>query len=173
MAANFDRTPKPRERGMSSQSRRDFLKIAVAGAAGAALVPAAGRAAGKTVTLLHETSFIQTFDEYMQNTLAPAYEKETGTKVVYELTSVGSLPTRMSTASETGSRPDVTMTFQLLPFLFDEKLLDVSDIAEDIGKKQGWYTAAREPGIVNGKWKAMPFSNIGQLINLRTDSLAA
>ncbi len=157
---------------MSSQSRRDFLKIAVAGAAGAALAPAAGRAAGKTVTLLHETSFIQTFDEYMQNTLAPAYEKETGTKVVYELTSVGSLPTRMSTASETGSGPDVTMTFQLLPFLFDEKLLDVSDIAEDIGKKQGWYPAARESGIVNGKWKAIPFSNIGQLMNWRTDWFA-
>src|SRR6266853_4017454 len=131
---------------MSKSSRRDFLRIAVAGAAGAALAPPA-RAAGKTVTLLHESSFIKVFDEYMQKTLAPAYEKETGTKVVYELTSVGSLPTRMSTAAETGAGPDVTMAFQLLPFLFDEKLLDVSDLAEDIGKKQGWYPAGRESGV--------------------------
>ena len=154
---------------MSSRSRRDFLKIAVAGAAGAALAPGAARAADKSVTMLHESSFIKTFDEYMQKTLAPAYEKETGVKIVYELTSVGSLPTRMSTAVETGSGADITMTFHLLPFLYDEKLLDVSDLAEEIGKKQGWYEAAREAAVVNGQWKAIPHSNIGQLMNWRTD----
>lgn len=158
---------------MSGTSRRDFLKVAVAGAAGAALAPGGARAAGKTVTLLHETSFIETFDKYMQNNLAPAYEKDTGVKIVYELTSVGSLPTRMSTAVETGSGADITMTFQLLPFLYDEKLLDVSDLAEAIGKKQGgWYEAARESGVVNGKWKVIPHSNIGQLMNWRTDWFA-
>src|SRR5256714_10773228 len=155
---------------MSGRSRRDFLKIAVAGAAGAAFAPGTGRAAGKSVTLLHESSFIKTFDEYMQKTLAPAYEKETGVKVVYELTSVGSLPTRISTITETGSGADVTMIFLLYPFLFADKLMDVSDIAEDIGKKQGgWYDAAKEAGIVNGQWKAVPHSNIGQLMNWRTD----
>jgi len=155
---------------MSGRSRRDFLKIAVAGAAGTALAPSLGRAADKSVTLLHESSFIKTFDEYMQKTLAPAYEKETGLKVVYELTSVGSLPTRISTITETGSGADVTMIFLLYPFLFADKLMDVSDIAEDIGKKQGgWYDAAKEAGIVNGQWKAVPHSNIGQLMNWRTD----
>ena len=153
---------------MSGRSRRDFLKIAVAGAAGAALAPGAGHAAGKSVTLLHESSFIKVFDEYMQKTLAPAYEKETGVKIVYELTSVGSLPTRMTTITETGSGADVTMSFLLLPFLFADKLVDVSALAEDIGKKQGgWYDAAREAAVVNGKWKAIPFSNIGQLSRRR------
>src|SRR5256714_9446189 len=155
---------------MNGRSRRDFLKIAVGGAAGAALAPNMGRAAGKSVTFLHESSFIKTFDEYMQNTLAPAYEKETGVKIVYELTSVGSLPTRISTVTETGSGADVTMIFLLYPFLFADKLMDVGDIAEDIGKKQGgWYDAAKEAGIVNGKWRAVPHSNIGQLMNWRTD----
>src|SRR5215831_16189371 len=112
---------------MSGRSRRDFLKITMAGAAGAALLPGVSRAAGKTVTMLHETSFIPPFDEYMQKTLAPAYEKETGTKIVYELTSVGSLPTRISTAVETGAGADLTMIFQLYPFLFADKLVDVSD----------------------------------------------
>ncbi|HEV2335852.1 MAG TPA: extracellular solute-binding protein [Stellaceae bacterium] len=158
---------------MSGKSRRDFLKIAVAGAAGAALAPAAGRAAGKTVTMLHETSFIQTFDDYLQKTLAPAYEKETGVKVAYELTSVGSLPTRISTAVETGAGADVTMIYQLYPFLFAEKLADVTDIATEIGKKQGgWYPAANESAVINGKWKAIPHSNIGQLMNWRTDWFA-
>jgi multiple sugar transport system substrate-binding protein len=158
---------------MSSTSRRDILKIAIAGAAGAALAPAAARAAGKTVTLLRETSFIQTFDEYMQKTLAPAYEKETGVKIVYDLTSVGSLPTRTSTIIETGSGADVTMIFLLYPFLYADKLMDVSDIAEEAGKQQGgWYDAAKEAAVIDGKWKAIPHGNIGQLMNWRTDWFA-
>src|SRR5260370_17662153 len=109
----------------------------------------------------------------MKKARAQDYEKETGVKIVYELTSVGSLPTRMTTITETGSGADVTMSFLLLPFLFADKLLDVTDIAEDIGRKQGgWYDAAREAAVVNGKWKAIPFSNIGQLMNWRTDWFA-
>ena len=153
-----------------STSRRDFIKIAAVGAAGTALLPPVSRAAGKTVSMLHESSFIKTFDEYLQKTLAPAYEKETGVKINYELTSVGSLPTRVSTVAETGAGADITMNYTLLPFLFDEKYVDVADIAEDVGKKQGgWYPAAKEAVFVNGKWKGVPFANIGQLMNWRTD----
>lgn len=158
---------------MRSASRRDFLKLAGAGAIGAAAVPRPAAAQQKSLTLLHESSFIKNFDQYFQKTLAPAYEKETGVKVNYELTSVGSLPTRISAITETGSGADVTVTFLLLPFLFDEKLADVSDIAEEAGKKQGgWYPAARESAVVGGKWKAVPFSNIGQLMVWRTDWFA-
>ena len=155
---------------MDSTSRRGFLKLAGLGAIGAAIGPRPAGAQSKSLTFLHESSFIKTFDEYFQKTLAPAYEKETGVKINYELTSVGSPPARVSTISETGSGADVTMMFFLLPFLFDEKLLDVSDIADEIGKKQGgWYDAAKEAAVVNDKWKTIPFSNIGQLMNWRTD----
>src|SRR5690242_20841783 len=91
-------------------TRRDFLKVAAAGTAAATLGgPGPAAAADKTITILHESSFIKPFDEYVSNTLAPAYEKETGIKVVYEVTSVGSLPTRIATIAETGSGADITM----------------------------------------------------------------
>ena len=155
---------------MSSASRRDFLKIGVVGAGAAALMPGVGRAAGKSITLLHESSFIPAFDAYMKNTIAAAYQKAAGVEVVYETTSVGSLPTRVSTITETGSGADVTMDILLMPFLFAEKFADVSDIAEETGQKHGgWYDAAKETAVVNGKWRAVPFSNIGQLMNWRTD----
>jgi len=158
---------------MSGTSRRNFLRLAAAGAAGSVLAPRAAPAAGKAITLLHESSFIKPFDEYFQNKLAPAYEKETGVTVNYELTSVGSIPTRVTTIAETGSGADITMNITLMPFLFDEKYLDVSDIAEEIGKKQGgWYPAGKESSFVGGKWKAIPFGNIGQLMNWRTDYFA-
>ncbi len=74
------------------------------------------------MTLLHESSFIPAFDAYMKDKIAPAYEKATGVKVVYETTSVGSLPTRVSTITETGSGADLTMDILLTPFLFDSKV---------------------------------------------------
>ena len=109
----------------------------------------------------------------MSNTLAPAYEKETGIKVAYEVTSVGSLPTRISTIAETGSGADITMNGLLQVIQFSNKYLDVDDLANDLGKAQaGWYDAAREGVLVDGKWKAIPFANIGQLMNWRTDYFA-
>ena len=69
---------------MATTSRREVLKIAAFGAAGAALSPWQARAQAKSITLLHESSFIKTFDDFMQKTLAPEYEKATGIKVTYE-----------------------------------------------------------------------------------------
>jgi len=86
---------------MNLTSRRGFLQLAGLGAMSAAIGPQRASAEAKSLTFLHESSFIKTFDEYMQKTLAPAYEKETGVKINYELTSVGSLPTRISTIAET------------------------------------------------------------------------
>src|SRR5437764_12397433 len=118
---------------MSRMSLCHILIVDMARCAGNARAPSLVLTPDKGVTMLHESSFIKTFDEYMQKTLAPAYEKETGIKVVYELTSVGSLPTRVSAITETGSGADVTMMALLQPFLFSDKLMDVSDIADEVG----------------------------------------
>jgi multiple sugar transport system substrate-binding protein len=153
-----------------SPSRRDVLKVAGLSGAGALLGARSGRAATKTLSFMHESSFIQTYDDFFKKTLAPEYEKATGIAIDYQLISVGSLQTRMATAAETGNGPDMTLTFFNWPFLFDEKLADVSDIAEGIGTKNGcWYDSAKEAVIVNGKWKAIPFGNVGQIMNWRTD----
>lgn len=154
----------------SPPSRRDFLKAAAAGSLGAAFSLTDAQAAAKTLTLMHENSFIKTYDEYMNKTLIPAYEKETGVKVKYDLVSVGGLQTRVTTAAETGSGPDMTGLGFNWAFLYDEKLIDVSDIADEAGKANGgWHPGGTEAVIVNGKFKAVPFGNIGQLMNWRTD----
>ncbi len=155
---------------MLPPSRRDFLKAAVAGGVGASLSLTDAQAAAKSLTFMHENSFIKTYDEYMNKTLIPAYEQKTGIKVKYDLVSVGGLQTRVTTASETGSGPDLTCLYFNWPFLYDEKLLDVSDLAEEAGRANGgWYPGAAEAVIVHGKWKALPFGNVGQLMNWRTD----
>jgi multiple sugar transport system substrate-binding protein len=158
---------------MASTSRRSFLKLAAAGAAGAVVAPRPAPAAGKTITLLHESSFIKPFDEYMQKVLAPAYEKETGIRIDYQLISVGSIPTRVSAIAETGGGADITMNIALMPFLFSEKYDDVTPLAEEMGKQQGgWYPGGEEMGLVAGKWKDIPFCSIGQLMCWRSDWFA-
>jgi multiple sugar transport system substrate-binding protein len=151
-------------------SRRNFLRLAAASAVGSAVGAPHAQAATKSLTFLHESSFIAAFDQYLQKTLAPAYEKETGVKVTYELASVGTLQTRLTAILETGSGADVSMNIFNWPFLYDEKYVDLTELAEAIGKEQGgWNDNAKEAVVVNGKWKAIPFGNIGQLMNWRTD----
>ncbi len=49
----------------SVPSRRDLFRMAAAAGAGG-LVPMRGASAAVTLTLMHESSFIQAFDAYMQ-----------------------------------------------------------------------------------------------------------
>jgi len=158
---------------IKAASRRDVLKISALSAVGGFLGAAQARAAPKAMTMMHESSFIPAYDAYFKNKIAPAYEKATGIKINYELVSVGSLQTRVTTAAETASGPDMTLMAFNWPFLFDEKLVDVTDIAKTIGEKGGgWHDTAKEAVIVKNKWKAIPFGNIGQLMNYRTDWFA-
>jgi multiple sugar transport system substrate-binding protein len=153
----------------SAMTRRDAVKILAVAGTGGLLHSRPGQAA-TSITMMHESSFIKAYDEYFQKKIIPAYEKAAGVKVVYEIVSVGSTLTRNTTAAETGSGPDLTLMALNWPFLFDDKLVDVSDIAEEAGKANGgWHDAAKELAIVNGKWKAVPFGNIGQLMNYRID----
>ena len=121
--------------GSSRQSRRDLLKLTALGAAGALVAPSIVRAAPKPLTMMHESSFIPPFDAFFKKDLSAAYEKATGIKVNYDVVSVGSLLTRVTTAAENGSGPDLSTVGFNWAFLFDEKLVDVSDIAAEIGKE--------------------------------------
>jgi hypothetical protein len=55
-------------------SRREFLTVSLA-AAGSAMLPHAAAAAPKSMAVVHESSFIKSFDDFFVKTLAPEYEK--------------------------------------------------------------------------------------------------
>ena len=154
-------------------TRREFLNLSLV-ATGAALAPslaaAGGKATTKSLTTVRESSFIKAFDDFFVKTLAPEYEKLTGIKVGYEAVSVGGMLTRLTTMAETKSGPEITGTGLNWPFLFDNALVDVSDVAGEVGKKLGgWHEIVQDVVVVNNKWKAVPWGNIGQLEVYRTD----
>src|SRR5262249_38652519 len=113
-------------------NRRQFLTMALAGAAGATLAPRSGRAAPKAMTVARESSFIKPFDDYFAQKLAPEYEKLTGIKINYEAVSVGGMLTRLTTIAETKSGPEIVGTGVNWPWLFDPSLVDVTDLADEI-----------------------------------------
>ena len=151
-------------------TRREFLTTALAGGAAAALGPRPATAAPKAMTVVHGSSFIKGFDTFFAKTLAPEYEKLTGIKINYETVSVGAMLTRLTTIVETKSGPEIAATGLNWPHLFDQSLIDVTDLAGEIGKKLGpWHDNIFDSVVVNKKWKALPWGNIGQLEVYRTD----
>jgi multiple sugar transport system substrate-binding protein len=152
------------------RSRREFLNVTLVTATGAALAPRWAGAAPKAMTVVRESSFIKPFDDYFANTLATDYEKLTGIKINYEAVSVGGMLTRLTTIAETKSGPEMVGTGVNWPWLFDQSLVDLSDVAAEIGKKVGpWHDNVFPAVVVNKKWKALPWGNIGQLEVYRTD----
>ena len=151
-------------------TRREFLTTTLAGAAGTALVPRRAPAAPKAMTVVRESSFIKPFDDYFAKTLLPEYEKLTGIKMSYEAVSVGGMLTRLTTIIETKSGPEIAMTGLNQPYLFDSSLVDLTDVADKIGTQIGpWHDNVHDAVVVNKKWKALPWGNIGQLEVYRTD----
>jgi multiple sugar transport system substrate-binding protein len=152
------------------RSRREFLSVTLVTATGAVLAPRWAGAAPKAMTVVRESSFIKPFDDYFANTLATDYEKLTGIKINYEAVSVGGMLTRLTTIAETKSGPEMVGTGVNWPWLFDQSLVDLSDVAAEIGKKVGpWHDNVFPAVVVNKKWKALPWGNIGQLEVYRTD----
>jgi multiple sugar transport system substrate-binding protein len=151
-------------------TRRAFLTITAGALAGTALTGRRAAAAPKSMTVVRESSFIKPFDDFFANTLAPEYEKLTGIKINYEAVSVGGMLTRLTTIAETKSGPEMVGTGVNWPWLFDQSLVDLSDVAAEIGKKIGpWHDNVFPAVVVNKKWKALPWGNIGQLEVYRTD----
>jgi multiple sugar transport system substrate-binding protein len=78
--------------------------------------------------------------------------------------------TRLTTIAETKSGPEIVGTGVNWPWLFDQSLVDLTDIASGIGKQIGpWHDNVFPAVVVNKKWKALPWGNIGQLEVYRTD----
>src|SRR4029077_1663672 len=121
----------------SMKTRREFLTMTAGAVAGTTLAARRAVAAPKAMTVVRESSFIKPFDDYFAKTLATDYEKLTGIKINYEAVSVGGMLTRLTTIAETKSGPEIAMTALNWPHLFDASLVDLTDIATEIGKKIG------------------------------------
>lgn len=159
-------------------TRRDAIKAgtALAGASAANLALFAQAwaqnapwkpEAGAKIQLLRWKRFVQSEEDSFM-ALVAAYTKATGVDVKVINESLDDVQPKASVAANTNQGPDMFWGLYSLPHLFPAKCVDVTDVANFLGKKYGgWVPTAETYGKSGGKWIAIPVAYNGNVINYR------
>jgi len=146
--------------------RRTFLK-----ATGVAGILAAGRAPvfaqGTKLHIVRWVDFIPEADVELRRQ-APEASKALGAEVTFEFINANDLQPRITAAIQSGSGADIIQMLWNWPQLYANALVDVSDVAEPIGKAQGgYYDVFNASAKVGGKWLAVPHGCGGNAVAYR------
>jgi len=127
--------------------------------------------AGAQLSMLRWKYFVQSEDDAFVK-LIEAFTQATGVKVAIARESYEDVTPKASVAANTGAGPDLFWGLYSLPHLFPQKCLDVSDVADYLGKKYGgWVPSAVTYGQEKGKWIAIPVCYSGNMINYRIEAM--
>src|SRR5437870_6194730 len=157
---------------MTTVTRRKVLKSGAAVVGGMAGILATGRAPafaqGTTVHWLRWTDFVPASDQLLRNEIAKEGEKALGIKLNIETINANDIQARVTSAIQSGSGPDVVCVLNNWGQLYGESVIDVSDIAEELGKGQGgFYETSRAVANDGKKWIAVPWCIVGLQIAYR------
>jgi len=167
---------------MTRINRRRLLQLSGAGAVssgtgGLAAIVASGRApAYAEETSLHWLKFVDfvpVSDQLLRGAISDQCKKALGIKLEIETINGDGVQARITSAIQSRTGPDILMAANNWSQLYAESVVDVSDIAEDIGKAQGgYYDTARAVANDGRKWIAVPFTILGVLFANRTSWFA-
>ena len=162
---------------MARIGRRKLLQLSGAGALAArtggigavlALGKAPAYAQGTTVHWLRWNDFVPASDKVLRDEIIPACAKALGIKLNIEMINGNDIQARTTAAIQSGSGPDVICGLNNWPQLYADSVVDVSDVAEAIGKAQGgFYNESRVVANDGKKWIAAPWCVLGAMIAYR------
>src|SRR5215813_9516959 len=99
---------------------------------------------------------------------APEASKALGAEVTFEFINANDLQPRITAAIQSGSGADIIQMLWNWPQLYANALVDVSDVAEPIGKAQGgYYDVFNSSAKVGAKWLAVPHGCGGNAVAYR------
>jgi multiple sugar transport system substrate-binding protein len=155
--------------------RRRLLKLS--GAGGLAAMLASGRAPafaqGTSLHWLKFVDFVPVSDQLLRSKITAEAEKALGIKLEVETINGDGVQARITSAIQSGTGPDILMTVSNWAQLYADSVVDVSDIAEEIGKTQGgFFDTARAVANDGKKWIAVPYTIVGALLVNRTSWFA-
>lgn len=174
---------------MDQSKRRDFLKTTAGATAAAAAVgsgagvfaPAAHAQAawsntpekGAKLRVLRWKRFVQgDEDAWLANT--KKFTEKTGIEVRVDSEGWEDVRPKAAVAANVGSGPDIIISTLEDAFQYPDKLVDVSDLANYLGKKYGgWYPAAESYGKGAKGWIAIPMGAAGNCIVYRESQVKA
>jgi len=129
---------------------------------------------GAKLRVLRWSRFVQgDIDAYMVN--VKKFTEKTGIEVRVDNEGWEDVRPKAAVAANTGAGPDIILSTNDDANLYPEKLLDVTDLAEYIGKKYGgWYPAGQAFLKPDGKkWIGLPLGAAGAMMVYRESMLKA
>ncbi len=158
--------------------RRRFLRLSGAGAVaagsgGLAAILASGRAPayaqGTSLHWLKFVDFVPVSDQLLRGKITDECKKALGIDLRIETINGDGVQARISSAIQSKTGPDIMMAVNNWSQLYANSVVDVSDVAEEIGKAQGgYYETAHAVANDGKKWIAVPFTILGVLMANRT-----
>lgn len=161
---------------MADTKRRSVIKLAGSAAAvastGMAGILASGRmpafAQTRTVHWLKWVDFVPATDQMFRKELLPEAEKALGIKFNLETVNGNDLQPRVTAGIQSGAGPDLIMSFNNQTHLYSNSVVDLTELAEDVGKKEGGlYKYARAICSDGKMFMGMPWAVIGGMIAYR------
>jgi multiple sugar transport system substrate-binding protein len=162
---------------MTRIDRRKLLKLSGASAVaaktgGLAAILATGQAPAyaqtTTVHWLRWNDFVPASDQLLRRELIPAAEKALGVKINLETINGNDIQARITSAVQSGTGPDIFCVLNNWAQLYAESIVDVSELAETIGKSQGgFYETSRSVANDGKKWIGVPWCIVGLQIAYR------
>ena len=145
----------------------DLLRFAKAWAQDAQWKPEAGA----KLNLIRWKRFVVAEDEAFMATVA-AFSKATGVEITVSSESYEDIQPKAAVAANTGQGLDIVWGTHALPQLFPTKVLDMTDVANYLGKKYGgWVPAAEATCRLGDKWLAIPIAYAGGYMNYRIKAM--
>src|SRR5260221_14084290 len=97
-----------------------------------------------------------------------AFTQATGVEVQIDNVWQDDVQTKAALAANINSGPDIIWALHTTPHLFPDKLVDVTDVADYVGKKYGgWYPIIVDHGKQRDRRMAIPSAVLGVLADYR------
>jgi multiple sugar transport system substrate-binding protein len=160
-------------------TRRDALALGVSAAALAATgaaaqdaskVKAADAAApalpiekGASLRMLRPVRFVQA-DEDVFRANAKKFTDKTGVEVKVDFVGWEDINQQTAVTSNSGAGPDIIIGFGDAPHIYADKLIELTDVGDYLGKRYGgWLTLAQKYGMraKSTSWIGLPFGASG------------
>ena len=164
---------------MERINRRKLLKLSGAGAlaartGGIAAILASARAPafaqGTTLHWVRGSDYVPASDQLLKTKINEQCQKDLGIKFNLEGVDGLTIQARVTSAVQSGSGPDIISSINNWAQLYADSVVDVSDVAEEIGKAQGgYYETSRAVANDGSKWIAVPWTIVGlQIVNRKS-----
>jgi multiple sugar transport system substrate-binding protein len=165
-------------------TRRDFVKTSAAGMAALSMgsqfdgkpalaadvtPPVLKPEKDAVIRVLRWSGFVKS-DEEIWNANSKKWEEQTGCKLVTEYLSWEDVRSKAAMEASVGAGHDIVLGWYDDPHLYPNRLVDVTDLAEYLGKKYGgWYPVCEKYGkdAKTQRWIALPIGSAGICINYR------